>query len=221
MIYPDKYNLNAKESKFLLKKNIVNLIYSLSRLENVSATLPQTQTILNGMSVSGISMDDVLVILNLKNAYQYILSLDVEHIELPQFAYKINGFISYNESLEWGKLRTGNISISGVSYIPEIPNEQKIIQNIKMINSEKLSCTHRTLKYMYYAMREQFFWDGNKRTAIATANAIMMISGKGLINISEGQLEVWNELLSQFYETNDDNKIIKWTYDNCIFGIDY
>lgn len=74
---------------------------------------------------------------------------------------------------------------------------------------------------MYYAMRSQLFWDGNKRTAIVSANAIMMLNGLGIVNISEQQLEYWKQLLSKFYETNDDEQIIQWTFENCIHGIDY
>lgn len=81
--------------------------------------------------------------------------------------------------------------------------------------------TYKAIKYMYYAMCSQLFWDGNKRTAWISANAIMMLNGTGAIHIAETQLDEWNHLLSAFYETNNDDTIIQWTYDNCIFGIDY
>ena len=59
------------------------------------------------MSVSGISMDDVQVILNFKNAYQYVLKLPSDTTFNLMTACKINSFISYNESLEWGVLQQG------------------------------------------------------------------------------------------------------------------
>lgn len=217
----NKYNLNERESKFLLKKSVIGLIHSASRLEKVNTTFPQTKTIVEGMSVSGISMDDVQVILNLKNAYQYILNLPYDNAFNLITACKINSFISYNESLEWGVLRTGNVGIHGVDYTPTIPIESEVISTINKIMGSEGSLTYKALKYMYYAMRTQLFWDGNKRTAIVSANAIMMLNGLGIVNISEQQLEYWNQLLSEFYETNNDEKIIQWTYDNCIHGIDY
>lgn len=48
---------------------------------------------------------------------------------------------------------------------------------------------------MYYAMPTQLFGDGNKRTAIVSTNVIMMLDGLGIVNISEQQLEYWNQLL--------------------------
>ncbi|MFC6038961.1 Fic family protein [Paenisporosarcina macmurdoensis] len=217
----NKYNLNEREAKFLLKKSIVGLIHSASRLENVNTTFPQTKTIVEGMSVSGISMDDVQVILNLKNAYQYVLKLSNDTTFNLSTACKINSFISYNESLEWGVLRTGNVGIHGVDYTPTIPIESEVVSAINEIMSSEGSLTYKALKYMYYAMRTQLFWDGNKRTAIVSTNAIMMLDGLGIVNISEQQLEYWNQLLSEFYETNNDETIIQWTYDNCVHGIDY
>ena len=217
----NKYNLNEREAKFLLKKSVVGLIHSASRLEKVNTTFPQTKTIVEGMSVSGISMDDVQVILNLKNAYQYVLKLSGDTTFNLSTACKINSFISYNESLEWGVLRTGNVGIHGVDYTPAIPVESEVVSAINEIMSSEGSLTYKALKYMYYAMRTQLFWDGNKRTAIVSTNAIMMLDGLGIVNISEQQLEYWNQLLSEFYETNNDETIIQWTYDNCVHGIDY
>ncbi len=221
MTISDKYNLNQRESTFLLKKSIVGLIHSASRLENVNTTFPQTKTIVEGMSVSGINMDDIQIILNLKNAYQYILKLPFDTIFELNIACHINNFIAYNESLEWGVLRTGNVGIHGVDYTSTIPVESEVVATINEIMTSNLSLTHKALKYMYYAMRTQLFWDGNKRTAIVSANAIMMINGLGIVNIGEHQLEEWNQLLSAFYETNVDEEIIQWTYDHCIHGIDY
>lgn len=173
------------------------------------------------MSVSGISTDDMQVILNLKNAYQYVLKLPHNTNFHLAIACKINSFIAYNESLEWGVLRTGNVEIYGVDYKPTIPMESKVVSTISEIRDNNESQTYKALKYMYYAMRTQLFWDGNKRTAIVSANAIMMLNGLGLVNISEQQLEYWSQLLTRFYETNEDSAIIQWTYDNCIYGINY
>lgn len=72
---------------------------------------------------------------------------------------------------------------------------------------------------MYYMMRHQLFWDGNKRTAMICANYELIMAGCGVLNINENQLEIWHTLLSAFYESNDDNKIVAWTYENCLYGM--
>ena len=44
----NKFTLTQAQNRFLAKKNIVALIHSISRLENVNTTFPQTQTIVGG-----------------------------------------------------------------------------------------------------------------------------------------------------------------------------
>lgn len=215
----NKYHLTLAQNRFLAKKNIVEMIHSISRLENVNTTFPQTKTIVDGMSVSGVSTDDVQVILNLKNAWQFALKSDAP-FDLT-FACQINGFVAYNESLAWGKLRTGKVGISGVGYIPPIPQQcetEKIFQQIAQ--QQNVSETVRALQTMYYMMRSQLFWDDNKRTAIICANYQLIHAGAGVLNINEQQLEQWNTLLSAFYESGDDTEIIQWTYEHCLHGIE-
>lgn len=80
--------------------------------------------------------------------------------------------------------------------------------------------TLRSIKYMLYGMRSQLFWGGNKRTSMIVANKIMIENGKGIILIKEEYVLEFNKLLTDFYETNNDEKIVKFIYDNCIIGID-
>ncbi len=120
-----------------------------------------------------------------------------------------------------GRFTNRNVGIHGGDYTPTIPIESEVVAAINEIMGNKGSLTYKALKYMYYAMRTQLFWDGNKCTAIFSANAIMMLNGLEIVNICEQQLEYWNQLLSEFYETNNGEKIIQWTYANCVHGIDY
>ena len=54
IMFADKFNLTLEQNRFLAKKNIVEVIHSMSRLENVNTTFPQSKTMIDGMSVSGI-----------------------------------------------------------------------------------------------------------------------------------------------------------------------
>lgn len=74
MTYPDKYQMTIKQAKFFAHKNLVNLIYDNSKFEGTQTTLPQTQTIVDGMSVAGVSTDDVVTIVTLKRAWQFVIA---------------------------------------------------------------------------------------------------------------------------------------------------
>ena len=81
------------------------------------------------------------------------------------------------------------------------------------------NATERAIEYMLYGMMAQLFWDGNKRTSTICANKIMIENGVGIIKVPDNKLEEFNNLLSDFYSTNNNLKIKQFIYDNCIDGI--
>lgn len=214
----DKYNLTKKENVFLAKKVLVSSIYNSAKLEGINTTYPDTKTILDGANVPSLRLDEINCILNLRDAWNFVLSNIDEAITLD-FICKINSFVSRNESLEWGVLRTGKVGINGVDYIPDIPNEAKIISDIKNIMEEK-NITRRSLVLMLYLMRTQVFWDGNKRTSMIVANKIMIENGCGVITIKEEYFKEFNSLLTEYYNTNEMESLLKFLYNNCIFGME-
>ena len=215
----DKLHLTKEQNLFLAKKVLVFNIYNSARLEGINTTYPDTKTILEGINVSSLKLDEINCILNLRDAWDYVLSNIDEEVDLD-FICKVNFFVSRNESLEWGALRNGKVGINGVDYIPEIPQKNIIIKNIKEI-LEQGSITEKTLNLMLYLMRSQIFWDGNKRTSMIIANKILISNGCGIITIKEENIREFNILLTEYYNTNNKNKIIKFLYDKCIFGMEF
>ena len=215
----DKLHLTKEQNLFLAKKVLVSNIYNSARLEGINTTYPDTKTILEGINVSSLKLDEINCILNLRDAWNYVLSNIDEEVDLD-FICKVNFFVSRNESLEWGVLRNGKVGINGVDYIPEIPQKNIIIKNIKEI-LEQGSITEKTLNLMLYLMRSQIFWDGNKRTSMIIANKILISNGCGIITIKEENIREFNILLTEYYNTNNKNKIIKFLYDKCIFGMEF
>lgn len=215
----DKYNMTLEENVFLAKRNTVDNVYANARMEGINITFPQTQTILDGVNVQELKLDEIQCVLNLRDAWRFVINNIEDEFNL-EFICKVNEYVARNESLEWGKLRTGNVSIAGTEYIPEIPVEEKVVNDLKRVN-EIENITERAIEYMLYGMRAQLFWDGNKRTSTICANAIMIKNGKGIIKVSDKNLKEFNELLTEYYTTNKKEKIKQFIYDNCINGIDY
>ena len=214
----DKFHLTKEQNLFLAKKVLVSNIYNSARLEGINTTYPDTKTILEGVNVPNLKLDEINCILNLRDAWNYTLSNIDEVVDLD-FVCKINSFVSRNESLEWGVLRTGKVGINGVDYIPEIPQKDIIAKNIKEILKQG-SITEKALNLMLYLMRSQIFWDGNKRTSMIIANKILISNGCGIITIKEEDIREFNTLLTEYYNTNNKNKIIKFLYEKCIFGME-
>ncbi len=214
----DKFHLTKEQNLFLAKNTLALNIYNSARLEGINTTYPDTKTILEGVNVPTLKLDEINCILNLRDAWNYTLTNIDAEVNLD-FICKVNSFVSRNESLEWGVLRNGKAGINGVDYIPEIPNEKDIINNIENILKEK-STTLKSINLMLYLMRSQVFWDGNKRTSMIVANKILIQNGCGIITVKEEYIGEFNTLLTEYYNTGNKDKITKFLYDKCIYGLE-
>lgn len=214
----NKFHITKESNLLLTSNNLPLIIYNSARLEGINTTYPNTKTILEGVNVPNLKLDEINCILNLRDAWNYTLSNIDEVVDLD-FICKINSFVSRNESLEWGVLRTGKVGINGIDYIPEIPQKDIITKNIKEILKQG-SITENALNLMLYLMRSQIFWDGNKRTSMIIANKILISNGCGIITIKEEDIREFNTLITEYYNTNNKNKIIKFLYEKCTFGME-
>ena len=214
----NKYQLTKEQNLFLAKKVLVSNIYNSVRLEGINTTYPDTKTILEGVNVPTLKLDEINCILNLRDAWNYVLTNIDSEINLD-FICKVNSYVSRNESLEWGVLRTGKVGINVVDYIPDIPIKEDVINNINKILQEE-NVTEKAIDLMLYIMRSQVFWDGNKRTSMIIANKILIENGCGIITVKEENINEFNILLTEYYNTNHKNKIVEFLYEKCIFGLE-
>ena len=120
MTYADRYHLTPEQSRFLAKKKWDENVYCGMKMENRAVTFPQTKTILEGVNVPGVQIDDIQAILNMRDAWRFLMGSINEPVTL-EYLCKLNEFIARNEALEWGKLRTGSVAISGTDYTPPVP----------------------------------------------------------------------------------------------------
>lgn len=218
MVFTDKYNLTPEQSIFLAKKKWDENVYCGMKMENRAVTFPQTRTILNGVNVPNVLIDDIQAILNMRDAWKFLLSTVKEPVTL-EYMCKLNEYIARNEALEWGKLRTGSVGISGTDYITPIPNQTQIEQELDRILNTDTSATEKALSAFVWGTRGQFFWDGNIRTSLTLANKILIASGSGILTITDKYMEQFNTLLLDYYNTGKSDELKKFLYENAIQGI--
>lgn len=220
MNFADRYHLTSEQSRFLAKKKWDENVYCGMRMENRAVTFPQTKTILNGVNVPSVQLDDIQAILNMRDAWRFLLDTISDPLTL-EYICKLNGFIARNEALEWGKLRTGSVGISGTDYIPPIPTQAGVEQELQAISGKDTSATEKALQAFLWGARGQFFWDGNKRTSMTVANKILLSAGAGMLTITDRHMEQFNTLLLHFYNTGEETDLKKFLYDHCIQGIEF
>jgi hypothetical protein len=68
----DKFKLEKDMNLLYAQSNFTRLIHTTARFEGVTTTLSQTQTIIDGLRVSGVSLEDIAVIVTLKSGWNYI-----------------------------------------------------------------------------------------------------------------------------------------------------
>lgn len=219
MNYENKYRLNPQQSLFLAKKKWDENVYCGMRMENRAVTFPQTQTILNGVNVPNVQLDDIQAILNMRDAWRYLMQTVDEPLTV-EYICKLNDFIARNEALEWGKLRNGNVGISGTDYKPPIPSFETVSKELKEILSLDTSATEKALNAFAWGARGQFFWDGNKRTSLTVANKILVSAGAGILTITDKHMEQFNTVLLNYYNTGEAEPLKQFLYENAIQGME-
>lgn len=218
MNFADKYKLTPEQSLFLAKKKWDENVYCGMKMENRAVTFPQTKTILNGVNVPNVQLDDIQAILNMRDAWKHLLNTINEPVTFEYWC-KLNEFIARNEALEWGKLRTGTVGISGTDYMPPIPQQEAVQQELADILNADVSATEKALNAFEWGARGQFFWDGNKRTSLTLANKILIEAGAGILTITDKHMEQFNVLLLDYYNTGISDTLKVFLYENAIQGI--
>ena len=217
--YPDRYHLTQEQNLFLAKKKWDENVYCGMRMENRAVTFPQTKTILNGVNVPNVQLDDIQAILNMRDAWRYLLNTVAEPVTLA-YLCKLNEFIARNEALEWGKLRTGSVGISGTDYLPSIPSQDAVERELNEILASDTSATEKALTAFLWGTRAQLFWDGNKRTSMTLANKLLISAGAGILTITDKHMEQFNALLLDYYNTGAGETLKRFLYENTIQGIE-
>lgn len=218
MNFIDKYKLTPEQSLFLAKKKWDENVYCGMKMENRAVTFPQTKTILNGVNVPNVQLDDIQAILNMRDAWKYLLNTINAPVTI-EYMCKLNEYIARNEALEWGKLRTGTVGISGTDYMPPIPQQEAVQQELADILNTDVSATEKALNAFVWGARGQFFWDGNKRTSLTLANKILVEAGAGILTIADKHMEQFNVLLLDYYNTGISDTLKVFLYENAIQGI--
>ncbi|MDD7735764.1 MAG: Fic family protein [Bacilli bacterium] len=188
------------------RSNMKKIIYDQAVLEGVATTFPDTEKILENGVVKNVKAEDVLKIINLKHAWQFILDKDVIQ---SRSDYYLASYIAklVNEGLlaipNGGQIRNVPVTIGGSTYIPPIPLEYIVKQDIIDLLDSDLEDIDKAIELCLYVMKTQIYNDGNKRTAIIYANHYLISKGQGLLVIDYNKVSDFKKLLVSYYEDKD------------------
>lgn len=198
------------------RANMKSNIYDQAVLEGVATSFTQTEDIIDGGIVSGMTATDIQKILNLKHAWEFILDKDViqsksDYYLMCHIARLVNqGFFH-----DGGRIRGVPVTIGGCSYIPPIPDEINVKNKISEITENEGAAVDIAIRLCLYCMKTQIFMDGNKRASVIFANHFLIAHGQGFIVIPEKAVPEFKKLLVEYYENDDIAMIAEFMRKNC------
>lgn len=197
---------NIPLARQLAIRDVPALVYDAVNLEGVAMTLPEVQTILDGITVGGHKVSDQNMAINQAKAWEYIFALvDKRQFRFDQqTALAIHAIAGKEEALEWGKFRSGYVTIAGCDHEPPAPDEldAKWQEVQRLVESEEDSYDQAITAFLQMS-RAQFFWDVNKRTGRFMMNGILLAYGFPIINVPAKRQQEFNTLMMDFYITNN------------------
>lgn len=215
--YEDK-ELSARVLQNLdfARANMKTNIYDQAVLEGVATSFPQTEDIIENGKVNGVSAIDVQKILNLKHAWEFILDRDVIQSETNYYMLcHIAKLVNEGFFYDGGRIRGIPVTIGGSTYVPPIPIESVVVEQIDKIRSQEKDAVDIAIEMCLYCMKTQVFTDGNKRASVIFANHYLIAHGEGFIVIPEKDVPEFKKLLVDFYEGGAIEVISSFMRERC------
>ena len=198
------------------RANMKANIYDQAVLEGVATSFPQTEEIIENGKVNGMTASDVQKILNLKHAWEFILDQDVIQAESNYYVLcHIAGLVNEGFFSDGGRIRGVPVTIGGSSYIPPLPIESVVKEEIAEILQSDTEDIDKAVRLCLYTMKTQIFLDGNKRAAVIYANHYLISHGQGFLIIPESRVQEFRNLLISYYEGTGTKAITAFLKDNC------
>lgn len=202
------------------KKHLVDTIYKQAILEGVATTLSDTESIVEGGKVNNMSSEDIMKVVNLKHAWEFILN---KNVILSKTDYNIlctiNKLVEEGFYYSTGVLRSTPVKIGGTNWTPDLPIESIIKEELNEILDSNINDVNKAIDLLLYVVKKQMFIDGNKRTSIIYANHYLIGKGKGIIVIPVEKIDEYKSLLIKYYETNNNKQIKDFIIKNCYIKI--
>jgi Fic family protein len=205
------------------QKSMPQFVWEAAQLEGNPFTFPEVQTLLDGITVGGRKISDAQQILGLRDSMRLLCEEVLAGTFKPSkaMAGQFNALIARDEALEWGHFRgegkersNVRVNLGPISWQPK-PTEaggQNLIEAFEqgMSTLSMLSDPiERAFAVKLFMAREQFFFDGNKRTARAMMNGVLMSHGFDGISIPASKQLAYNQAMARFYPNGEATEMMQ------------
>ena len=208
-------------ARHILNRLLIDLSWNSSRLEGNTYSLLETKQLIElGESAPGKNITEAQMILNHKEAIEYIIESAEEPIISSHEIFSVHALLSDNllgDSSASGKLRNIAVGISGTTYTPL--NNPHILKETFHLFIHKLNLIIDPFEQSFFALVHlsylQAFEDVNKRTARLVANIPMIKKNLKPISFVDVDQQIYINALIKIYEHNNINllrNLYIWAY---------
>ena len=211
--------MSKEDNIFFAKRKLVDNIYKSANMEGIAVTFADTYAFMQNVNTGTISVDDMLKLKGLKDAWEYVLNT-IDDALTMDYIKKIHFEICKGQNVyPLGEYRDKGVGITGTSWRPKLPSECDYDSELKNILSIS-NALEKCLTLFCWIQRSQMFLDGNKRVANLVANKEMIRNGEGILSVPVEKIGDYFTYLIHYYETGDMTEIKNFLYQNCIDGIE-
>ena len=201
---------NQEKALMLAKREVGVLVHDSVLLEGINFTLPEINTLLEGVTVGGHKLSDQQIAINQGNAWRFLFfSIKNGDFSLSiEFVNALHALAGKEEALEWGRFRSGMVTIAGSDYSPPKVIDLPFKFNEMLVSADGFDDVYDKAVHIFLTMaRNQFFYDVNKRMGRLMMNGVLLSAGYPAINLSAKRKLEFNELMMPFYETGDETEM--------------
>lgn len=205
-----KMQPDRDKALMIAKKQLAEFVYDAVNLEGIPFTLPEIQTLLDGITVGGHKLSDQQIALNQGDAWKLLFRWLQEgsFTITKEKTCALHAIAAKEEDLKWGEFRSGSVFISGTEYAPPDYSKLDVLFQNMIECLEKYDDIYSAAIHVFLFMaRTQFFYDVNKRMGRFMMNALLINAGYPAINLpAKRQLE-FNTKMLRFYDTGKEEEM--------------
>ena len=213
---------DVSRALFRFRATMDRQVWTTALLEGTTFTLPEVVTLLEAKTVGGHSTAEQDQVLAIAEANRSLADMvEKGEFELTKaISDRINGIVARHEAIEAGHFR-GEGSAQGGGIV-NVPGQGKLaapetgaaganlrnlhaalIRECAQIEEPHLAAAH----YFCGAVRAQFYFDGNKRTARLMANGMLMNAGHDAWLIPQTARLDYNDALTALFTDADEGPL--------------
>jgi len=202
--------LKKIESETLIKKEyeriMIEFSWKSSQIEgNTYSLLDAEALLMNNEKAEGKTEEETQMILNHKNAFNFILEHSGDFLELPQSKIENIHAILVEKMGVTRNLRKAPVGITGTNYKPidnQFQLEEAFSSMITLINA-KQDFFEKSFLCLILLSYIQAFEDGNKRTARTISNAVLLAHNSSPMSYRAVNEIEYKKASVLFYEQNN------------------